>query len=330
MNSLVSIISPCYNGEKYIHRLLDSILKQTYPNIEVIVINDGSIDKTQDIIDKYKNLFTEKHIAYYTLYQENQGQAVALQYGLQFCHGTYITWPDADDFYINHDAIRIMVSTLQNSSEDISMTRCLPQYVKETETGGIEMVHTSIKHHHQSSLFRNCIFEHQFWSIPGCFMCKADILKIVNPTLTLYPSRGGQNWQMCLPLLYNKKCITINKKLFGYLLRDNSHSKCEKNEASILERYQQHKEILIETIKSMLQMNETEKKYWIYNIEKKYERRFFETHIYFNNLEQATQQYKILKKKKINRIIDFINLRLIKYNSIRCKINSIYNHIKNL
>lgn len=60
---LVSIITPCYNGEKLIHRLLDSILSQDYPSIEMIIVDDGSKDKTHDVIENYINKFKQKGIA---------------------------------------------------------------------------------------------------------------------------------------------------------------------------------------------------------------------------------------------------------------------------
>ena len=64
MNPLVSIITPCYNGEKFLERFLDSVLNQTYENIELILVNDGSTDKTDDIANKYKNKFDERDYAY--------------------------------------------------------------------------------------------------------------------------------------------------------------------------------------------------------------------------------------------------------------------------
>ena len=56
INPLVSIITPCYNGENYLERYLDSVLEQTYDNIELILVNDGSNDKTSEIANRYKKL----------------------------------------------------------------------------------------------------------------------------------------------------------------------------------------------------------------------------------------------------------------------------------
>lgn len=90
-NPLVSIITPCYNGEKYLAKFLDSILAQTYNNLEFIFINDGSVDNTEAIFDSYKNKFEKRQIKYRYIKQVNQGQAAAVNAGLKIASGKYIT-----------------------------------------------------------------------------------------------------------------------------------------------------------------------------------------------------------------------------------------------
>jgi len=92
-NPLVSIIIPAYNAEKYIKRALESALAQTYKNIEIIVIDDGSTDKTAEIVKNYK----DPRIIY--LFQKNQGQGSARNNGIKKSQGEYITFLDADDYY---------------------------------------------------------------------------------------------------------------------------------------------------------------------------------------------------------------------------------------
>lgn len=89
---LVSIIIPVYNGEKYIKHAIDSALDQTYKNIEVIVINDGSVDKTEEICEQYKD-----KIRYFK--QENGGVSSALNFGINVMLGTYFSWLSHDDLY---------------------------------------------------------------------------------------------------------------------------------------------------------------------------------------------------------------------------------------
>ena len=111
---LVSIISPCYNGEKYVSRFLDSVLSQTYNNIELIVINDGSIDKTLEILESYKEKFFRRSYAYIIINQDNAGQSAAINRGLKVFSGDYLCWVDSDDKMFP-TSIEHKVKTLENN-----------------------------------------------------------------------------------------------------------------------------------------------------------------------------------------------------------------------
>jgi len=104
MKPLVSLISPCYNGESYITRFLDSILNQTYPNLELLIINDGSTDRTEEIILNYESDFILKGYTLIYIYQDNAGQSAAINKALPIFKGKYLSWVDSDD-YLPVDAI---------------------------------------------------------------------------------------------------------------------------------------------------------------------------------------------------------------------------------
>ncbi|MEK7075763.1 MAG: glycosyltransferase [Patescibacteria group bacterium] len=91
---LVSIIIPAYNAEKYIKTTINSALKQTYQNIEIIVIDDGSTDKTKNIIQSIQ----DPRIIY--IHQENQGQSAARNAGIKIAKGEYIALLDSDDLFL--------------------------------------------------------------------------------------------------------------------------------------------------------------------------------------------------------------------------------------
>lgn len=93
-HDLLSIIIPVYNVDKYIAKCLQSLVWQTYQNIEIICINDGSTDKSEQIINNYA-LF-DKRIK--LINQENAGQSVARNVGIEVANGKYITFVDSDDF----------------------------------------------------------------------------------------------------------------------------------------------------------------------------------------------------------------------------------------
>lgn len=96
-----SIIVPVYNVEKYLASCLDSILKQTYDNFEVIVVNDGTLDNSQEIIDKYKTM--DNRIKAYI--KKNGGLSDARNYGVKKATGDYILFVDSDDT-INKDLLK--------------------------------------------------------------------------------------------------------------------------------------------------------------------------------------------------------------------------------
>jgi glycosyltransferase involved in cell wall biosynthesis len=104
-SSLVSIIMPVYNGEKYLYEAVQSVLNQSWEDWELVVVDDGSTDRTAEII-KY---FRDKRIKYF--HQDNRGQASALNQGLSLSSGDYITTLDADD-WLPQDSIRARAELL--------------------------------------------------------------------------------------------------------------------------------------------------------------------------------------------------------------------------
>jgi len=116
MGKKVSIITPCYNGEKYLARYLNSILNQTYPQIELILVNDGSGDDTERIALSYKKIFRERGCEFIYVFQQNAGIAGALNTGLKVFTGEYLTWADSDDFF-DAESIEKKVHFLENNKE---------------------------------------------------------------------------------------------------------------------------------------------------------------------------------------------------------------------
>lgn len=111
---MISIIIPVFNSEKYLEECLNSIYIQTYKDIEIILINDGSTDKSIDIINKYKNKF-EKFIY---LEQENKGASEARNLGVKYSSGEYLLFIDADD-YIEKKSLEMIYQKANSTDSDI-------------------------------------------------------------------------------------------------------------------------------------------------------------------------------------------------------------------
>ena len=113
MNDKISIIIPIYNTEKYLERCIDSVIQQTYRNIEVILVNDGSTDKSSRICNEYAH--RDRRII--LIEQKNQGAAAARNTGLKHATGDYIGWVDSDD-YIEEDMFKSMLDCIHEINAD--------------------------------------------------------------------------------------------------------------------------------------------------------------------------------------------------------------------
>ena len=114
VEGLVSIVIPVYNAEDYLRRCLDSILEQSYRDIEIILVNDGSKDDSSEVCKYYQNL--DSRIKYF--YKENGGASSARNYGIDKARGEFITFVDADD-WLSNDAIEVQSSHMRSDKLDL-------------------------------------------------------------------------------------------------------------------------------------------------------------------------------------------------------------------
>ncbi len=111
----ISIIVPVYNVEKYLNRCLDSLVNQTFKDIEIIIVNDGSPDNSQQIIDEYKNKYPKLIKAFV---KENGGVSSAKNFGLRHASGEYVLFIDSDD-YVNINMIEKMYDVAYKENSDM-------------------------------------------------------------------------------------------------------------------------------------------------------------------------------------------------------------------
>ena len=113
-NPVVSVVIPVYNVEKYLEECIDSVLNQTYQNIEIILVDDGSTDSSGEICDRY----VENNKNVYVIHQKNAGLSAARNAGFFRAVGEYVYFLDSDD-YISADAIEKLTSIAINDNADI-------------------------------------------------------------------------------------------------------------------------------------------------------------------------------------------------------------------
>ena len=120
------MIIPVYNVEKHLHRCLDSVIAQTYQNLEIICVDDGSVDESGKICDQY----AVRDARIKVIHQENQGLSAARNRGLDAADGEYIAFVDSDD-YILEDMYKKMLDMLLNYNVDL----CVCQWQYEFSDG---------------------------------------------------------------------------------------------------------------------------------------------------------------------------------------------------
>ena len=112
----ISIIVPIYNTKKYIDRVVNCLINQTYHNLEIILVDDGSTDGSSMLCDKYK----KKDNRIKVIHQKNSGVSVARNVGLKHATGEYIGFVDSDD-YISLNMYETLYNNLINTNSDISV-----------------------------------------------------------------------------------------------------------------------------------------------------------------------------------------------------------------
>lgn len=219
MDKLVSIISPCYNGERYVSHFIESILAQTYDNIEFILVNDGSTDRTEEVVLSFKPRFDQRGFKFIYIYQDNAGQSEAINKGLLVFTGDYLTWPDSDDA-LPKNAIEKQVAFLEKN-KSYGLVKGITEKVLD---GTYERLYTMpcMKASKLHEFFFNLLKEFS----PGGYMVRSSMFRKVmpSPLRIQTPRLIGQNYQMLLPVAYHFPCGFIDDICYEYTTRLDSHS----------------------------------------------------------------------------------------------------------
>ena len=115
MGDTISVIIPVYNVAAFLPQCLDSVIRQDYSDLEILVVDDGSTDGSGEICDEYRNRDSRIRV----IHQENRGAGAAKNTGLEAATGTYLSFVDSDDF-LEPDAYGYMVEALSSSGADLA------------------------------------------------------------------------------------------------------------------------------------------------------------------------------------------------------------------
>lgn len=222
MTEKITVIVPVYNVENYLNKCLDSLINQTYKNLEIIVINDGSTDNSGIICQEYAQ--KDNRIVY--IEKENGGQSEARNMGLDRMTGSYVTFVDSDD-WIELDYVEILYKKITEYQADIAVGN----YYSFNETEGMYYFHIFGDSYHEKvydnvSIFEN-LYESQemksfaLISVWGK-LYKADLVKHLRFDIGKLGEDGYLNQKI---YLLAEKTIYLNKGLYAYRQREGSSSR---------------------------------------------------------------------------------------------------------
>lgn len=249
---LVSIVTPCYNGEQYLDRFFYSILNQTYPNLELVFINDGSTDRTEEVVNSFRGALETKGVRFIYRYQENAGQAAALNCGLKLFTGEYLTWPDSDD-EISPEFIEKMVAFLEMHPEEVYCAGKAVS-VQEEDPSTATVVREKRKRTGRLTFFEDILFVRNVF-FPG-YLVKTAAVDVAIPKREIYTGTGGQNAQILLPLAWHYgEPGYVEDSIYKYYIRKNSHSHSLNTSELIICQLHNYENILVATLKRITEEN---------------------------------------------------------------------------
>ena len=221
MNKQISIIMPVYNAEKYLNRSIESIMNQTYNNIEIILVNDGSTDNSLEICTSYQ----EKDKRIKLINQENKGVSFARNKGIDEATGDYIMFIDSDD-YIEKNMIEDMVAKITKDDIDLVISGIKMNYIRKGQVVGEEKYQLKDKMYSIEEMLNDILIDIDLICIcgPCCKLYKTEILKNSKIKFTNEFTMGEDTWYN---LDYIDACtgkvVTMSNIYYNYM-RENPNS----------------------------------------------------------------------------------------------------------
>ena len=203
MNSLISVIIPIYNMEQFVKTCVDSVMSQTYKNLEIILVNDGSIDGSKVVCEEIE----KNNPNILLINQKNQGVSVARNVGISLAHGEYLLFLDADDT-LPQNAIQLLYEKAIEFDSDMTIgkiyeTENIPIEVFEKEEFLIKVLEDSPLGYYACRILYKREFVKDI-TFPKGFVCAEDSYFVFQCALK------------------NPKVVTINKQVYIYYSNPNS------------------------------------------------------------------------------------------------------------
>lgn len=209
---LISIIMPMYNVEKYIEKALDSLQKQTYKNLEILIINDGSTDNSLNIANTYANKDNRIKI----LSKTNGGVSSARNLGLKVSTGEYITFVDPDD-WVEDNYVEHLYNILIENEAELSLCSFISHKPKRIK---VKQKRLKLETFSPNEAIREFLLINKLFPGIACKLLKRNLVEGMFFDETIFYGEDSQ-----FMYEYTRKCtriISSNQKLYHYIKRSSS------------------------------------------------------------------------------------------------------------
>lgn len=245
MNKL-SVIIPIYNVEKYLRRCIESVLKQTYLNLEIILVDDGSTDGCEKICDEYK----EKDERVSVIHKKNGGLSEARNFGLKLVTGEIVTYLDSDD-YIDANMYEKMIKAMRDKEADIVVCGTYIDY----EDGS-----TKIKSEKKEKILNTeeALIELNSFSSFDMSVCNKIFKKEIIKDIDFPVGKKSEDYFVMYQYFARaKKVVIINEAKYHYFQRSNSISRGKNVTHDYIEGSKSQKEFFEKNFPNLIYVGNT-------------------------------------------------------------------------
>ena len=215
MPTLLSIIIPVYNDEKNILRCINSVLSQTNPDFECLIIDDGSTDKTSSICNEQSK--NDKRIRVFR--KENEGISKTRQYGIDRVNGEYIYFIDSDD-WIESSFVADILDKIEKNNPDLLFFDYFKNYTNKKK-----IYKSQNPNSEDNDIIIKLILEKKILSCPWNFIISNKYLLVKNVTFNKNIDYGEDTLFILESMLNNPSIIYINKAYYHHFINDSSYTR---------------------------------------------------------------------------------------------------------
>lgn len=244
-NPKVSLLVPCYNIANVCEKFFESLLNQTYDNLEIVLVNDGSKDNTEEVLLVNKEKLEQRGYEVKYIYQDNKGLGGAINTGLKAFTGDFLCWADPDDYFeLNSFELRV------NYMQEHPNCAIVSSDAYSINNNEKRLLSLSFPQNNEKNQFE-LLLKKESMFCSGCHMIRVSSFDAVNPNRDIFEYRRGQNWQLLLPMYYAYERHFLNVPLYNYVVYENSMSHIKETYEEKIQRNNEHKKVIIETLNRM-------------------------------------------------------------------------------